>query len=101
MFGAHLRITAPRARAGPRIELLEYLTPRTDRPYPTGTLDDDYRQWTVNVRTEPNERLEAVTAVNDYSRISSHPIELNDVSLGYRRAFMLRDPDGHATNPTL
>jgi catechol 2,3-dioxygenase-like lactoylglutathione lyase family enzyme len=101
VFGAHLRITALRAHSGPGIELLEYVTPRTGRPYPSDTLADDHWQWTVNLRTESTMRLEAVTVLNDYTWISNHPIDLNDVSLGYRRAFMLRDPDGHATNLTL
>jgi catechol 2,3-dioxygenase-like lactoylglutathione lyase family enzyme len=35
VFGARLRITALRAPSGPGIELLEYLSPRDGRPYPS------------------------------------------------------------------
>lgn len=101
VLGAHLRITSLRTAAGPGVELLEYLTPITGRPYPADTLADDHWQWILNLRTEPSMRLEAVARLNDYTWISNHPIDLNDASLGYRRAFMLRDPDGHATNLTV
>jgi catechol 2,3-dioxygenase-like lactoylglutathione lyase family enzyme len=43
--GAHLRITALRAAAGPGVELLEYLTPRDGRPYPPDERADDLTHW--------------------------------------------------------
>src|SRR5262249_19559095 len=39
--GAHVRITALRARTGPGVELLHYLMPRGGRPMPTDTTDAD------------------------------------------------------------
>lgn len=98
VFGAHLRITALRAHSGPGIELLEYLTPRTGRPYPSDTRADDHWQWTINLCTGAALAADALEPLDERSWISSHPIDLNDGSLGYHRAFMLRDPDGHATN---
>jgi catechol 2,3-dioxygenase-like lactoylglutathione lyase family enzyme len=98
VFGAHLHITALRAHSGPGIELLEYVTPRTGRPYPSDTLADDHWQWTTNLRAVLEARPSALEPLDERTWISNHPIDLNDDSLGYHRAFMLRDPDGHVTN---
>jgi len=98
VFGAHLRITALRAAGGPGVELLEYLTPRTGRPYPSDSVASDQWQWVVNMRTQPQTVLESIGPIRTESWISSHPIDLNDRALGYAEAFMLRDPDGHADN---
>ena len=45
VFGARLRITTLRADAGPGIELLEYLTPRTGRPAPVDAAANDLAHW--------------------------------------------------------
>ncbi len=98
VFGAHLHITALRAKTGPGIELLEYLTPRTGRPYPTDSVASDQWQWVVNLRAQPQTAVESNDQFRDQTWISNHPTALNDRVLGYARAFMLRDPDGHADN---
>jgi catechol 2,3-dioxygenase-like lactoylglutathione lyase family enzyme len=54
VFGAHLRITALRAASGPGIEFLEYLSPRTGRPYPADSTAADRWGWTVNLRVDGN-----------------------------------------------
>jgi len=41
VFGAHLKITALRGAEGPGIELLEYVSPRDGRPYPTDERAND------------------------------------------------------------
>ena len=41
VFGAHLRITSLRARSGPGVEFLEYLTPASGRPYPPDVQAND------------------------------------------------------------
>jgi catechol 2,3-dioxygenase-like lactoylglutathione lyase family enzyme len=98
VFGAHLRITALRGKTGPGIELLEYLTPRTGRPYPADSVASDQWQWVVNLRAEPNTIVESIDHLRDQTWISNQPTTLSDHALGYARAFMLRDPDGHADN---
>jgi catechol 2,3-dioxygenase-like lactoylglutathione lyase family enzyme len=57
--GARLRITALRAPAGPGVELLEYLEPRTGRPAPPDTAVNDLVHWhtTVLVDGTARERL--------------------------------------------
>jgi catechol 2,3-dioxygenase-like lactoylglutathione lyase family enzyme len=50
--GARVRITTLRASAGPAIELLEYLEPRTGRPMPPDTKPQDLWRWQIMVKTK-------------------------------------------------
>src|SRR6266478_836764 len=52
VFGAHLQITALRAKSGPGIEFLEYLTPRDGRPIPDGTRSNDVVHWQTTIATD-------------------------------------------------
>jgi catechol 2,3-dioxygenase-like lactoylglutathione lyase family enzyme len=96
LFGAHLRITSLRAGSGPGIELLEYLSPRDGSPFPADEHANDviHRQTVlVNKSADQAARdlfLAKVTFVSS-SVIANHKDEL-----GYRTAFIVRDPDGHA-----
>jgi len=98
VFGAHLRITALRAAAGPGVELLEYLAPRTGRAYPSDTLASDRWHWQINMRANLHKASILTAPGKKIAWVSSYPIDLTDQALGYGRAFMIRDPDGHATN---
>ena len=49
VVGARLRITTLRAPAGPGVELLEYLEPRTGRPAPADTGVNDLVHWHTTV----------------------------------------------------
>ncbi len=98
VFGAHLRITALRAQSGPGVELLEYLAPRTGRPYPPDSVASDQWQWVINMRARTETTLESVAHLRDQGWISNKPTTLDDSALGYSQAFMLRDPDGHVDN---
>ena len=98
VFGAHLRITGLRAASGPGVELLEYLTPRTGRPYPADSVASDQWQWVVNLRAVPGTTFEGIEHIRDQVWISNQPASLSAGELGYAQAFMLRDPDGHADN---
>jgi catechol 2,3-dioxygenase-like lactoylglutathione lyase family enzyme len=100
VFGAHLRITGLRAASGPGIELLEYLSPRTGRPYPTDSVASDQWQWVVNLRVERSADIAAIAHLADQAWISNQPTILNDRTLSFTEGFMLRDPDGHADNLT-
>lgn len=90
--GAHLRITALRAQSGPGVEFLQYLTPRTGRPYPTDAAPNDQIHWHTIVSTtlsapEVARRLRAAD-VGLVSDDSSQPTP--DAP-----AILVRDPDGH------
>ena len=84
VFGARLRITALRASAGPGVELLEYLAPRSGRAMPPDTRASDLWYWQINTR--------AVFDRADHSYVS---LPAND--LGFRGGLIVRDPDGHAS----
>jgi catechol 2,3-dioxygenase-like lactoylglutathione lyase family enzyme len=96
VFGAHLRITALRGAEGPGIELLEYVSPRDGRPFPTDERANDviHRQ-TVLVTGDANEAERDLAAANA-NFVSSGLIANHNEELGFRSAFIVRDPDGHA-----
>src|SRR5437762_881361 len=52
VFGAHLRITGMRAKAGPGIEFLEYLTPRDGRSRPADVHANDIVHWQTMITTD-------------------------------------------------
>lgn len=85
VFGARLRITALRTGAGPGVELLEYLAPRNGRPYPRDAQANDLSHW--------HTRFVGIPA---HKELLSFPVELPENSVEFRKAAMLRDPDGHA-----
>jgi len=82
VFGARLRITSMRAAQGPGVEFLEYLAPRDGRPYPVDERSNDL----VHTQT----RL--VGEVTDFKEV----VTLPDATTGFRKAVLVRDPDGHA-----
>jgi catechol 2,3-dioxygenase-like lactoylglutathione lyase family enzyme len=91
VFGAHLRITALRAPAGPGIELLEYLAPRDGRPTPVDVRANDLVHWQTTLRVRGLGALDR--ELRGVRHVSSA------VSAGvppYGRADLVRDTDGHA-----
>jgi catechol 2,3-dioxygenase-like lactoylglutathione lyase family enzyme len=79
VFGAHLRITSLRNDGGPGVELLEYLAPRDGRSIPADQRPNDLSFWSVII---------------DGDAISA-PINLPGRKLGFSRAAIITDPDGH------
>ena len=96
VFGAHLRITALRGESGPGIELLEYLAPRDGRPFPTDERPNDvvHRQ-TVLATKGLDQAARAATGAHA-SFVSSGVVANHTEQLGFHKAFIVRDPDGHA-----
>jgi catechol 2,3-dioxygenase-like lactoylglutathione lyase family enzyme len=80
--GAHLRITALRASAGPGIEFLEYLAPATGRAAPADSRPVDAWYWQINLRTG-----------KPFPGATPLPV----AELGFDNASLVRDPDGHAS----
>ena len=92
---ARLRITAIRAPAGPGIEFLEYKTPRNGRPFPPGARANDLTHWQTRLVADSSERaLERLFAVKA-SFISPGVVALPQDTLGFRKGFLVRDPDGY------
>jgi catechol 2,3-dioxygenase-like lactoylglutathione lyase family enzyme len=96
VFGARLRITALRADAGPGIELLEYLAPRTGRPIPPDSAANDLWYWQVNLRTIGIVSADTAIRGGHYAYLSPGVVELPRRELGFERGLTVRDPDGHA-----
>jgi len=92
VFGARLRITALRAQAGPGIEFLEYLSPRTGRPMPVDTLANDLWHWQVNA-TGSVEAADRTIRSGHYTYVSPGPVGLAPTQ---SQGLLVRDPDGHA-----
>ena len=91
VFGARLRITALRAASGPGIELLEYLAPRDGKPYPPDLHANDVAFWQTHV-VSPSLPDAWKTLSTKAPLISSVITEKQD----HTKAFLIRDPDGHA-----
>jgi catechol 2,3-dioxygenase-like lactoylglutathione lyase family enzyme len=96
VFGARLRITALRARAGPGIELLEYLAPSDGRPAPADVRPNDLIAW--RTRLLATDALKATQRLTPgaFAFVSPGVVALDDVTLGFTRGALVRDPDGHA-----
>ena len=96
VFGAHLRITALRAQAGPGIELLEYLSPRDGRPFPIDEHPNDLvHRETILVTPDADEAAsQLVTARVKF--VSSGVVANHMQAFDFSKAFLVRDPDGHA-----
>jgi catechol 2,3-dioxygenase-like lactoylglutathione lyase family enzyme len=91
--GAELHITGLRAPEGPGIEFLEYAHPRTGRPAPEDERANDLVQVQTTLVVS-----DAAAAAWALARWGAPPLSAGPVDapgLGFRRAFLVRDPDGH------
>jgi catechol 2,3-dioxygenase-like lactoylglutathione lyase family enzyme len=95
VFGAHLRITALRGTSGPGIELLDYLAPRNGRPFPEDEHANDvvHRQTVLITKHADQAARELAAAKADF--VSSALVANQNGELGFKVAFVVRDPDGH------
>ena len=96
VIGAHLRITSLRGASGMGIELLEYLSPRDGRAFPADerTTDLVHRQTDVIVR-DAETAAHTLQAKKAAQFVSSGVISDSHRQLGFKKAFLVRDPDGH------
>ena len=96
VFGARLRITSLRPQSGLGVELLEYLAPRTGQPFPPDERPNDivHRQTEVVISDAQAAVHKFISAHTKF--VSSGVITESDGQLGFRNAFLVRDPDGHA-----
>jgi catechol 2,3-dioxygenase-like lactoylglutathione lyase family enzyme len=96
VFGARLRITALRGATGPGIELLEYLAPRDGRPFPSDERASDvvHRQTVLLTQGAEDAAFQLHAARVNF--VSPGVVANHTGQLGFRKAFLVRDPDGHA-----
>jgi catechol 2,3-dioxygenase-like lactoylglutathione lyase family enzyme len=94
--GARLRITALRApRGGIGVEFLEYLAPRDGRPAPADKRANDLLHWQTGLVTEDPDGLAERLRRGRYTFVSDGLTTLDPAGLGFRRGFLVADPDGH------
>jgi catechol 2,3-dioxygenase-like lactoylglutathione lyase family enzyme len=96
VFGAHLRITALRGASGPGIELLEYLTPHDGRPFPSDEHASDVVHRQTVLFTQNAEDAARKLQTSRVNFVSSGVVANQTGQLGFSKAFVVRDPDGHA-----
>ena len=89
--GAHLRITALRAPAGPGVEFLEYLAPTDGRLAPRDAQPRDLAHWETTLAARMLDDLERRLRTAEVLFISPAMVRLPDGP-----AVLVRDPDGHA-----
>jgi catechol 2,3-dioxygenase-like lactoylglutathione lyase family enzyme len=98
VFGAKLHITGLKTRDdGINVEFLEYVAPRDGRPFPRDTRSSDLWHWQTSFAVDGEDDLVGVL-LGKYraESVSSGIVSFRNASLGFRRAAVLRDPDGHA-----
>jgi catechol 2,3-dioxygenase-like lactoylglutathione lyase family enzyme len=94
--GARLRITTLRAHGGGiGIEFLEYLAPRDGRPAPADKRANDLVHWQTGLVTENSEGLAERLRRGRYAFVSDGITTLVGDAFGFRRGFLVADPDGH------
>ncbi len=94
VFGARLHISGLRTRnAGVNVEFLEYIAPTNGRPYPADTKSNDLWHWQTSFAAGD---IGAFFKSYKPEYISTGAVLFEKPALGFRRASVVRDPDGHA-----
>lgn len=93
--GAKLRITGLKANAGMGVEFLEYLQPDNARPLPENTNPNDLIHWETTLVVKDVDLAAEKLRQGGYQFVSEKIAEIDEPTLGFKRAFMVRDPDGH------
>ena len=95
VFGAHLRITGMRAKAGPGIEFLEYLTPRDGRSRPADVHANDIVHWQTMIATDDVDLLAKKLRDAHVSFVSPSVVMMPKDRAGFSKGALVSDPDGH------
>lgn len=94
--GARLRITSLSTPGGGiGIEFLEYLAPRDGRPAPADKRANDLVHWQTGLVTKTATGLAERLRRGRHSLVSPGVTSLWGGALGFRRGFLVADPDGH------
>ncbi len=94
--GARLRITGLGTDAGPGIEFLDYRAPRNGRPYPRDAKPNDLLHWHTRIVVNDVVLATARAQAAGGRVVSDGVVRLDPATSGFRRASLVRDPDGHA-----
>ncbi|OUC14175.1 MAG: glyoxalase [Alkalinema sp. CACIAM 70d] len=93
--GARLRISGLRSPAGPGIEFLDYLEPQDGRSLPADARPNDLLHWQTTLVVPNVEAVVQQLRQNHIEFISSGGITIPVSTFGFKKAVLVRDPDGH------
>lgn len=94
VFGARLHISGlATPQSGIAVEFLEYLAPTSGRPYPADSRSNDLWHWQTSFQAA---KIDEFFRSYRPESISSGTVLFEIPTLGFRRASLVRDPDGHA-----
>jgi hypothetical protein len=88
--------TSSRSTSGPGIELLEYLAPRDGRPFPSDEHTNDIVHRQTVLITGSADRAARNLSAAQVNFVSSGAVVNHMEQLGFTKAVIVRDPDGHA-----
>ncbi|MEP6596871.1 MAG: VOC family protein, partial [Ginsengibacter sp.] len=94
--GASLHITGLRAAAGPGIEFLQYLQPGPGKAFPEDSRTDDIWHWQTTLIVDDAQKLYDEFKATNYKLVSKQLVDLQSKDGRRRKAFIVRDGDGHA-----
>ncbi len=93
--GARARVTGVKPEVGPpSVEFLEYESPGTGRPMPADARPTDLWHWQVTLVVSDAEEALKLLRMN-YTFVSVGVVTTTDGALGFKKGFLVRDPDGH------
>ncbi|MFB2895642.1 VOC family protein [Aerosakkonemataceae cyanobacterium BLCC-F50] len=93
--GARLHISSLRSSAGLGIEFLEYVTPQDGRDLPVDTRPNDLVHWQTTLVVSDAQTVASLLQMNQSTFISSSVVAIPEQTLGFKKGFLVRDPDGH------
>ena len=95
--GARVRVTGLKPLVGPPgVEFLEYELPAAGRPMPADVRPNDLVHWQVTLVVPDVETVAQRLRPGPYTFVSTDLVTLPDDRLGFKKGFLVRDPDGHA-----
>jgi catechol 2,3-dioxygenase-like lactoylglutathione lyase family enzyme len=93
--GARLRISGFRSASGPGIEFLQYLSPKYGKAAPKDGRANDLWHWQTSLTTANAAAAARALRASGGRIVSRRVARLNETSLGFKKGFLARDPDGH------
>ena len=96
LLGARVRVTGLTPVVGPPgVEFLEYELPTAGRPMPGDSRPVDLWHWQVTLAVSDAEEA-AAKLRGRATFVSNGVVTLSGNTLGFKKGFLIRDPDGHA-----
>ena len=96
VFGSRVRITGLRASTGFGIEFLDYLTPSDGRRAPADTGANDLWHWHTTMKVGAADAAAENLKAARVRFVSPGVVTIGQKELRMKKAFLMRDPDGHA-----